>query len=230
MTHHNRRPIRSFVLRQGRLTKSQQLALEKHWAQYGLVLNQGKLNLDQLFARTSSRTLEIGFGMGHSLLTMAMQHPTEDFIGIEVHAPGVGALLAALDKQHINNIRIFKEDASVILSQCVEDESLDKIQIFFPDPWPKKRHHKRRLIQADFVRLLYKKLKPQGILHLATDWEDYADAMIDVVKAEVGFANLAGTPLFQVHATKRPTTKFESRGRRLGHLVWDLIFAKQSRP
>ncbi len=220
------RPIRSYVLREGRMTPAQQRALTEHWPRYGLQVTDGLLDPKKVFGRDADLVLEIGFGMGQSLLAMAKQNPGQDFVGVEVHRPGIGALLVGMVEQEVDNIRIYQIDAKEVLSQCIADESLSKILIFFPDPWPKKRHHKRRLIQPEFVDLLIKKLKPGGLLHLATDWENYAEQMMDVLSSLPKLKNMAGDKQFSV-STDRPETKFERRGRRLGHGVWDLIFSKQ---
>jgi len=215
--------IKSYVRREGRMTPSQERALEQLWDKFGLELSGGVVNYDTLFNRKAPVVLEIGFGMGKSLLEQATLQPDEDFIGIEVHKPGVGALLSHLEKDNVNNIRIYQTDALDVLQQCIPDHSLSKVQIFFPDPWPKKRHHKRRLIQTPFLDLLCTKLKPEGILHLATDWENYAEQMMDLLTQHPTLKNQAGKGNFSP-STHRPPTKFEQRGIKLGHGVWDLIF------
>ena len=164
--------------------------------------------------------------MGQSLLEQAKKHPDKDFIGVEVHRPGVGSLLSALDAQEIENVRIYNVDANDVLAQCIPNDSLELIQIFFPDPWPKKKHHKRRLIQGHFVELLATKLKAGGKLHLATDWQDYAEHMMAVMSAQTQFSNSAGANEFSKRPEYRPKTKFEKRGEKLGHGVWDLIFCR----
>jgi len=178
----------------------------------------------QIFARQAPLTLEIGFGNGESLAAMAAMAPEMDFIGIEVHRPGIGHLLQALDKQAINNVRIFNEDAVKILGDCLPDGCLDRLLLFFPDPWHKKRHHKRRIVQPVFIELVARKLKPGGILHMATDWENYAGHMLKVVSASQKFQNCAEAGLYSDKPGYRPVTKFEHRGRKLGHGVWDLLF------
>lgn len=220
------RPIRSFVRREGRMTPSQERAFNTLWQQYGLMLEQGVLDLEKIFNRKAPCVLEIGFGMGQSLAQQAEQHSEKNYLGIEVHRPGVGALLAAIENNNLPNIRIFCVDAVEVLKQCLPDESLDLIQIFFPDPWPKRRHNKRRLIQPAFIELLHRKLKSSGKLHLATDWQDYAEQMLVVMSAAQGWKNVAGENNFSPRPEDRPLTKFEKRGEKLGHGVWDLIFEK----
>lgn len=220
------RQIRSFVRREGRMTISQQRAFERYWERYGLSVEGGLLNLDQVFGRGAKRCLEIGFGMGHSLLEMAKQQPDWDFIGIEVHRPGVGALLAGVEQLQLTNIRIFCADAIEVLRHCIPDASLDLVQLFFPDPWPKKRHHKRRILQPAFVDLIHQKLAADGMFHMATDWENYAIHMLEVMQDSPKFRNTSKTGDFIPRPQTRPVTKFELRGQRLGHNVWDLLFTK----
>jgi len=178
----------------------------------------------EIFQRQAPLALEIGFGNGESLATMAAQAPDTDFIGIEVHRPGVGHLLQELDKQVLNNVRIFNEDAVKVLRDCLPDNCLDRLLLFFPDPWHKKRHHKRRIVQAEFIELLARKLKPGGILHMATDWENYAQHMLEVLERAPAFRNCAGAGFYSEKPGYRPVTKFERRGQKLGHGVWDLLF------
>ena len=217
------RQIKSYILRAGRMTSGQQRGWDEQWATLGLTRKTGSLGITQVFGRTAPTVLEIGFGMGHSLLTMALNDPDKNFIGIEVHRPGVGALLNNIGRCNLNNVRIYCDDAVDILSQCIPDNSLHRVQIYFPDPWHKKKHNKRRLIQAPFVKLLHTKLQTQGILHLATDWEHYAEHMMQVLLDE-GWKNQAGDKNFAPRPDYRPLTKFEKRGRQLGHGVWDLLF------
>ena len=219
-----RRTIKSFVLRQGRMSERQQRALDQGWSEYGLSINQGLLNFDNVFARKAPRILEIGFGMGQSLAEMARNHAENDYIGVEVHKPGVGALLADILVDDIHNIRIFHDDVMLVLEQSIPDNSLDGVQLFFPDPWPKTKHHKRRIVNDVFVDKLAKKLKPGGYLHMATDWEDYAIYMMKVMSSRKDFVNQAGEAVYSPRPDYRPQTKFESRGQKLGHGVWDLIF------
>ncbi len=222
------RRVRSFVLREGRLTKGQQHALENHWTDYGVDYQPHLLNLSQLFGRDNPKVLEIGFGMGKSLVQMAKAAPEKDFIGIEVHKPGVGACLSEAVAQQVANLKVFEHDAVEVLQHMIADSSLDTVQLFFPDPWHKKRHHKRRIVQPDFVQLLRCKLKPGGVFHMATDWENYAQHMLEVMNAAEGFSNLAADNTYVERPEHRPLTKFEQRGQRLGHGVWDLLFKKES--
>ncbi|OQX37153.1 MAG: tRNA (guanosine(46)-N7)-methyltransferase TrmB [Oceanospirillales bacterium LUC14_002_19_P2] len=222
--HH--RTVKSFVIRAGRMTAGQQKGLDEYWPTWGLTLEQGKLDIEQAFGRQAETVLEIGFGMGLSLLSMAQAAPQNNFIGIEVHRPGVGSLLNEAGKAGVNNIRVYCHDAVEILRECIADESLDRVQIYFPDPWHKKRHNKRRLIQPAFVEALRPKLKQGGILHLATDWENYAEQMMEVMSAAEGWNNLAGDNQYSPRPDYRPLTKFEKRGQKLGHGVWDLLFER----
>ncbi len=221
-----KRRIRSFVLRTGRMTAGQQNAFDTYWPQKGLSLDGGMLDYSEVFGRSAPVVLEIGFGMGASLVEMAKAAPEQDFIGIEVHVPGVGKLLHSMEQQGVENIRVYSDDAVDVLNTCIADESLDRVQIYFPDPWHKKKHHKRRLIQPDFVQTLYRKLKPGGVIHLATDWEHYAEYMMEVMSADEGFRNQSEIFCFSERPDYRPVTKFEKRGERLGHGVWDLLFEK----
>lgn len=222
------RPIRSFVRRQGRITLGQERALEDLFPRFGLTLEQGRMDLEQLFGRQADTILEIGFGDGHSLSAMANAHPEKNYIGIEVHRPGVGSLLLDVEKYELSNVRVFCEDAIEVLSRCIPDESLAGIQLFFPDPWHKKRHHKRRILNTDFVETVEKKLQPGGYFHAATDWENYAEQMMEVLSASTKLSNQAGTEQYMPRPDYRPLTKFENRGQRLGHGVWDLIFTKKA--
>jgi len=222
-----RRPIRSYVLRTGRMTPGQQRAFDQNWGRWGLEHDAGALDFDRCFGRPGPRVLEIGFGMGQSLVAMAAAAPATNFLGIEVHRPGVGKLLHGMAGQGVDNIRVYCHDAVEILRDCVPDASLDTIQIFFPDPWHKKKHNKRRLIQPPFVTLLSSKLKQAGTLHLATDWEDYAGQMMEVLSLADGLENSCGPGQFAPRPDHRPLTKFELRGERLGHGVWDLVFVRK---
>jgi tRNA (guanine-N7-)-methyltransferase len=217
------RPIRSFVLRQGRLTKGQERALETGWPTFGVEYSEQSLDVNQLFGRTESKKiLEIGFGMGDATAKIAQTLPDHDFLAIEVHTPGIGGLLKLMLESGIKNIRIIQHDAVEVLQNMLADQSLDGVHIFFPDPWHKKRHHKRRLIQAEFVKLLCSKLKVGAYLHVATDWQEYAEWVLEVLSEEMMLHNTA-----QGYANKpsyRPLTKFENRGLKLGHGVWDLVF------
>lgn len=225
-----RRAIKSFVLRQGRLTEGQQRALDSLWPKYGLTLDSGALDYSAVFGNENPVWLEIGFGMGKSLAAMAEQLPERNFIGIEVHRPGVGALLNEVANTHLTNIRIFNHDAIEVLNQCIPDHSLDGLMLFFPDPWPKKKHHKRRIVQTEFAQLVWRKLKTGGVFHMATDWQNYAEHMMEVMSAQANYKNCAGEGNYTPRPESRPMTKFEVRGERLGHGVWDLMFAAAPNP
>ncbi len=222
------RPIRSFVLRPGRMTDGQKRALEEGWLRYGLELQRGLIDLQAVFGRQAPTVLEIGFGMGRSLADMAKAATDTNFIGIEVHRPGVGRLLHTMQREDIDNIRVYCDDAVEVLRECIDAGGLDGIQVFFPDPWHKKRHHKRRLIQPDFVTLLASRIKPGGFLHLATDWENYAEQMLEVLSAAPELENTAPDTGYCERPHSRPLTKFEQRGQRLGHGVWDLYFKRRA--
>ncbi|MEE2001731.1 tRNA (guanosine(46)-N7)-methyltransferase TrmB [Alkalimonas sp. MEB108] len=221
------RKIRSFVLREGRLTKAQKLALEQHWPTLGVDYQPAPLDLTALFGREADTVLEIGFGMGKSLVQMAAAAPEKNFIGIEVHRPGVGACLADAATAGISNLRVFQHDAVDVLAQMIPDNSLATIQLFFPDPWPKKKHHKRRIVQPDFVQQLRQKLAIGGVFHMATDWQHYAEHMLEVMQAAEGFSNLSANGDYVERPAHRPITKFELRGKKLGHGVWDLMFKRE---
>ena len=210
------------------MTEGQQKAFDAHWSQHGLAIEAGPIDPRAIFGRESELVLEIGFGMGASLVEMAKAAPQTDFIGIEVHLPGIGKLFHLMQEQGVENIRAYCDDAVEVLQRCIADASLSRIQIYFPDPWHKKKHHKRRLIQPDFVQLLRAKLKPGGMIHLATDWEHYAEQMMEVMSAAEGFENCAEPYCFAERPDYRPITKFERRGERLGHGVWDILFRKIS--
>lgn len=219
--------IKSFVLRAGRMSKRQQQALETWLSHYELPRSTTVWPLDQVFGRQAETVVEIGFGMGSTLFQMAEQQPDVNFIGIEVHRAGVGSLVASLHEHEINNVRIAAFDAVEVFDHCISDNALKGVQIFFPDPWPKKRHQKRRLINPDFVKKLVAKLKPGGFLHCATDWEDYAEQMLEVLNSESSLVNQDVKGGFVPRPTARPLTKFEQRGTKLGHAVWDLMFHKR---
>ena len=220
----NHRAIRSFVLRQGRLTPAQQRAVETLLPHYGISYAAEPLDLNHVFGRQAPRILEIGFGMGAATAQIAAANPDKDYLGIEVHTPGVGNLLKLMEEQELTNLRVIQHDAVEVLRHMIADTSLDGVHIFFPDPWPKKRHHKRRLLQAEFVALVCSKLKPGGYLHFATDWEEYAQWTLDVLRAEPKLANTVAD--YAPRPEYRPLTKFEQRGLNLGHGVWDLIFTR----
>jgi tRNA (guanine-N7-)-methyltransferase len=219
------RAIRSFVLRQGRVSEAQRRAHDNLLPMYGVPYQQASLDLDAVFERSGEKFLEIGFGMGETTAHIALAHPDRDYLAIEVHTPGVGALLKTIGEAAIQNIRIVQHDAVEVLSNMIVTETFHGAHIFFPDPWPKKRHHKRRLIQAPFVALIASKLKPGGYLHVATDWEEYAQQILLVLSAEPTLQNTAAD--FAPRPDYRPLTKFEARGLRLGHGVWDIVFQKK---
>ncbi len=223
------RAIRTFVMRTGRMTPSQERAYEQLWPEHGLTLEQGMIDPVAVFGRQAPITLEIGFGMGDSLLQMASEAPERDFIGIEVHLPGVGRLLNNMAKQNISNIRVYQQDALQVLDDCLPDGCLDRVQLFFPDPWHKKKHHKRRMVQPAWVAKISSKLRPGGLLHMATDWQEYAEHMLEVMQQSPDFVSQAETGQeYSPRPDWRPETKFERRGQRLGHGVWDLIYQKRA--
>jgi tRNA (guanine-N(7)-)-methyltransferase len=222
--HH--RSIRSYVLRQSHMTAAQQRAIDTLWPQFGLDYQETPADLNQAFGRRNRKILEIGFGMGTATAEIARRLPDDDFLAIDVHGPGVGNLLKLIDEQRIANIRVMRHDAVEVVENMLADGSLDGIHIFFPDPWHKKRHNKRRLIQAPFVAKLLPKLKRGGYIHLATDWEEYAQQMLEVLNGfPEALQNTAET--YAPTPAYRPETKFEARGKRLGHGVWDLVFVKR---
>ena len=226
-TTEQHRAIRSFVLRQGRLTKGQESAMQSLWPQFGIEAADTELELAHLFGRTAPITLEIGFGNGESLLQMAQAAPDRDFLGIEVHTPGVGHLLKLMGDTGVTNIRVLNTDAVEILKQRIPAQSLDRVQLFFPDPWHKKKHHKRRIVQPEFVDLMSSRLSQGGVFHMATDWQHYAEYMVEVMQTRSDFQNLAENPPYSPRPATRPLTKFENRGLRLGHGVWDLLYQKR---
>jgi len=217
--------IRSYVLRAGRVGSGQARALAELGPRYLLPYQSGLVDLDAVYGRAAPKILEIGFGMGEGLAEIAAAHPENDYLGVEVHTPGVGALLKQLGERGLDNVRVIQHDAVEVLTHMLAPGSLAGVHIFFPDPWHKKRHNKRRLIQSPFVRLLAGRIAPGGYLHLATDWEDYALQMLEVLSAEAQLANT--TEGFSPRPDTRPLTKFEQRGLRLGHGVWDLVFRKR---
>ena len=220
------RPIRSFVLRQGRVSNAQQRYHETMMVQIGVPYAPALLDLDAVFGRHAPRILEIGFGMGETSAAIAAAHPENDYLGVEVHTPGVGSLCKLVAENGINNQRIIQHDAVEVLQHMLPEGSLSGVHVFFPDPWPKARHHKRRLIQAPLVALLASRLQEGGYLHCATDWENYAEQMLDVLSGERLLENTAAG--FAPRPPWRPLTKFEQRGLRLGHGVWDVIFRRKS--
>ena len=221
------RRIRSFVRRDGRMSDGQRRVLTDLWPTVGLNLADGKVNLEKVFGRKAPCMLEIGFGSGHSLLEIARANPEVDFIGIETYQPGIGALLLGMEALSLKNIRVYYADAVEVLQQCIEPSSLQGLQIFFPDPWQKRKHHKRRLIQPDFVNMATERLQPAGVVHLATDWENYAEHMMAVLSAAPHLTNLAGERQFAQRSAQRPViTKFELRGQDSGRPIWELQFAR----
>lgn len=218
--------LRSFVLRQGRITPAQARAFDAHWARYGLDYTGNLRDLDAAFGRRAPRVVEIGFGNGEQLLHAAAHEPDLDFIGIEVHRPGVGRLMNGLAAAGLDNVRLYNHDAVEVLEHEIAPASLAQVRIYFPDPWPKKRHHKRRLIQPDFVEFLAGRVAPGGLLHLATDWADYAEQMLATVDASSSWTNRAGPGQYSACPGWRIETHFERRGTRLGHGVWDLVYER----
>ena len=223
------RPVRSFVLRTGRLTVAQQNALDNYWKDYGIDFSEKLLDLDAIFGNSSPITLEIGFGNGESLLKQAIDNPERNFLGIEVHTPGVGHLIYGAQQAGISNLRVIRHDAVEVLNHQIPEDSLDKVQLFFPDPWHKKRHHKRRILQDDFVESIRKHLRIGGQFHMATDWGNYAEHMRETMDQHLGFFNTAGEARFVSPQGLRPETKFERRGLKLGHGVWDMVYEKQAK-
>ena len=220
------RRIRSFVRREGRLTAGQARALETLWPCFGLEFADNEIDFARVFGRAAPVILEIGFGNGESLAEIAEQHPQNNYIGIEVHRPGVGSLLLRLEEREIANVRVMCHDASEVISRQIPDTSLDAVYLFFPDPWPKKKHHKRRILQPAFVQQIREKLKVGGHFHMATDWQDYAEQAMAVLSVAEGFSNTAGAGTYSTKPSYRPETKFERRGLKLGHGVWDLVFRR----
>ncbi|VEJ21047.1 tRNA (guanosine(46)-N7)-methyltransferase TrmB [Neisseria animaloris] len=219
-----KRSIRSFVLRQGHMTAAQQKAIDTLWPDFGIDYQTDAIDLNQRFGRDNPKVLEIGFGMGVATVEIAKRLPEKDFLAIDVHGPGVGNILKLIEEEQVGNIRVMRHDAVEVVENMLADGSLDGIHIFFPDPWHKKRHNKRRLVQSPFIAKLLPKLKTGGYIHLATDWEEYAVQMLEVLS---GFDNLRNTAEnYAPTPDYRPETKFEARGKRLGHGVWDLIFTK----
>ena len=224
MTEAGHRPVRSYVLRQGRVSKAQRRAHDILLPRYGVAFERRPLDLDALFGRHAPRILEVGFGMGETTAEIAAAHPHNDYLAIEVHTPGVGSLLKQIDERGLTNIRIVQHDAVEVLEHMVAPATLDGVHVFFPDPWPKKRHHKRRLLKPGFVQLLASRLKPAGYIHVATDWADYAREVLEVMSGEQALENSAAA--FAARPDDRPLTKFEERGLKLGHRVWDIIFVR----
>lgn len=223
-----KRHIRSYVLRQGRVSPAQQRAVETLLPRFGIAYATQPLDLNRAFGRAAPKILEIGFGMGDSTATIALAHPGNDYLALEVHTPGVGNLLKLINEQQIGNIRIIQHDAVEVLRDMIGADTLDGVHIFFPDPWHKARHNKRRLIQTPFIAQLVQKLKPGGYIHVATDWQDYAEQVLTVLSAEPLLENTAAG--YASRPAYRPRTKFEQRGLGLGHGIWDLVFRRKSVP
>jgi tRNA (guanine-N7-)-methyltransferase len=222
----HRRRIRSFVTRAGRVSTGQRRAMDELGPRFVVPFTPQQPDWNNVFGRAAPRVLEIGFGMGATTAEIASHRPGDDFLGVEVHEPGVGALLKLMGEQSLSNIRIIQHDAVEVLEQMIAPDSLDGVHIFFPDPWHKARHHKRRLIQPKFVALLVSRLKPGAYLHCATDWQNYAEQMLEVLGADPALENTADG--YAPRPEYRPVTKFERRGLRLGHGVWDLVFRKRA--
>jgi tRNA (guanine-N7-)-methyltransferase len=223
----NKRPVRSYVIRSGRMTNSQRQAIDEYWEDNVVAYTGDLLDLECIFKNNLPVTLEIGFGMGASLIQMAVRDKGCNFLGVEVHRPGVGKTLHDANLKEIKNLKLICHDAQEVVQYSLADDSIDRILIFFPDPWPKKRHRKRRLIQTEFVKMIASKLKTNGSLHLATDWKEYAEYMMEVIEPLSEFRN-AVAPNRYLEKSMRPKTKFENRGRKLGHSVWDLLYKKNT--
>lgn len=221
-----KRPIRSFVVRSGRMTAGQRRGFDEFWSDMGLELATAPEDCREAFPVVQPLVLEIGFGMGASLSEMAHQAPSENYLGVEVHRPGVGALLNQAGDLGLKNLRVFCADANEVLAQKIADSSVHRLQLFFPDPWHKARHNKRRLVQTEFVERIRPKLEMGGVFHMATDWEPYAEHMMEVMEAAPGYENVAGKGQYSERPENRPLTKFEKRGQRLGHGVWDLLYRR----
>lgn len=225
---YKKKSIRSYVLRSGRMTEGQQRALEQHWPHFRLSLFAGQIaNWAEVFGRVAPVVLEIGFGMGDSLLAMAQNEPDKDFVGIEVYPPGAGRLVNRAAEQGLSNLRIYLADAMDVLEDCIPDDSLNRVQLYFPDPWHKKKHNKRRIVRREFVDKIRTKLVAGGQFHMATDWQPYAEHMVEVMLEAEGFSNVAGDAIYSLRPDYRPITKFEKRGQRLGHGVWDLLYRRE---
>lgn len=217
--------IRTFARRRGHLSKGQERAIEQGMPVWGIEYQADQiLNFDEVFGRSAENWLEIGFGMGETTAQIALANPNVNYLGVEVYPAGVGAMLKRIEEHQIKNVRVMSHDVIDILQSMIPDESLDRVLVYFPDPWRKKRHHKRRLIRPDFLEILCPKMRPGSILHCATDWEDYAWQMLEVLEAEPALTNTSNG--FSPRPDSRPLTKFENRGLRLGHGVWDLLFKK----
>ena len=216
--------IRSFTVRAGRITQAQQNAYQLYWSSYGLDLEQGLIDQQAIFGNSNPLIMEIGFGMGESLFNMCTENPLNNFIGVEVHPPGVGKLLNNAGNAELSNLKIYQADAIDILKECIADNSIARMQVYFPDPWPKKKHHKRRLIKPEILTLIQQKLCPLGLLHIATDWRPYAEEVMSILETTEGLHNTSQG--FSQRPKWRPQTKYESRGIKLGHDVCDILFEK----
>jgi tRNA (guanine-N7-)-methyltransferase len=225
MTISTHRSIRSYVLRQGRVSNAQQRAYDTLLPKFGIPYSKQPLELNQVFGRSAPKILEIGFGMGETTAAIAAAHPKNDYLGIEVHTPGVGGLLKRIDEHGLTNVRVIQHDAVEVLQHMIAPASLSGIHVFFPDPWPKKRHHKRRLLQHAFVALLESRMQSGAYLHIATDWQEYAEQALAVLSAEPMLTNTAEG--YAPRPDYRPLTKFEQRGLKLGHGVWDIVFKRK---
>ncbi len=219
--------IRSFVIRAGRMTDSQKRGFESAWPEFGLSLFSGRIDLEKTFPNVGPLVVEIGFGMGDSLLDMCINEPEKNFIGIEVHPPGVGRLINSAQKAGVKNLKVFMADANDVIEDCIPDDSISRLQVYFPDPWHKKKHNKRRIIQPNFIHATLPKLITGGCYHFATDWQEYAEQMLEVLTEETRIVNTSLTQNYCERPEHRPKTKFEQRGENLGHGVWDLIFTKR---
>lgn len=225
-TEFKKKAIRSYVIRGGRMTEAQEKAFAQWWPEFGLSLHDGQIDLEEAFGRKAPLVIEVGFGMGDSLLAMALAEPEKDFIGIEVHPPGAGRLVNEAGKLGVKNLKVYLADALDVLEDCIPDGCADRFQLYFPDPWHKKKHNKRRIVQPAFVELVRTKLKPEALFHMATDWEHYADHMMEAMCIAPGYENTVGEYRFSERPDYRPITKFEKRGTRLGHGCWDIIFKR----
>lgn len=228
-TEFKKKAIRSYVIRGGRMTEAQEKAFAQWWPDYGLSLHDGQICLEEVFGRIAPLVVEVGFGMGDSLLAMAEAEPEKDFIGIEVHPPGVGRLINEAGKKGLKNLKVYLADAIDVMDDCLPHASADRFQLYFPDPWHKKKHTKRRIVQAEFIDRVHALLKPSAIFHLATDWEHYAEHMMEALSLAEGFTNSCGEYHYANRPSFRPVTKFEKRGTRLGHGIWDLIFLRDAK-
>jgi tRNA (guanine-N7-)-methyltransferase len=226
-TEFKKKAIRSYVIRGGRMTEAQEKAFNQWWPIYGLSLFDGMIDLKETYGRDAPLVVEVGFGMGDSLLEMAQNEPDKDFLGIEVHPPGVGRLINEAGKLGIKNLKVYMADANDVMEDCIPSGKAERFQLYFPDPWHKKKHTKRRIVQASFIRKVREILKSGGVFHLATDWEHYSEHMMEEMSLAKGFENLAGEYCFSQKPEFRPITKFERRGEGLGHSIWDLLFAKR---